>query len=92
MPSTVPRARNGVVANGLANTCLGPFVRAVPGAPQSKSELVSIEQPSPGPNPAFATSPGCSPVLFIPQLLTLGKLAKRSKRPGAGRKSRGASP
>ena len=69
MPSIVPRPRNGVVANGRANICLGPFVRAVPGAPHNKSELVSIEQPSPGPYPALGTNPGLSPVLFIPQLV-----------------------
>lgn len=53
MPSIVPNPRKGVVANGRANTCFGPFVRAVPGAPQRRSVCVSIPQPPSGEFPKF---------------------------------------
>jgi len=45
IPSIVPIPKKGVVANGRAKTCLGPLVRAVPGAPQSRSVCVSIPDP-----------------------------------------------
>ena len=45
MFSTDPKPKLGVVANGRANTCLGPLTREVLGAPHNNPDCVSILPP-----------------------------------------------